>query len=379
MPEIGTIDGVEARAVSIPLRRPFRFATYELTHLRYAWLRIQTTSGECGYGEAPTYWDPTGETQLAAIGAFQLWRRLLLGMPADDFRGVLSTTSGIAPGALAARCALESALLDLNGHAHGVPAFRLLGAGWHERPLRVNAVLGLAEQRDVNSTVQVVHRFVENGFTTLKIKISIKSLDRDVTMVKLLREAFPQLTMFADANQSWRSAKRALRDLERLSDAGLDYVEQPLLARDLMGHAFVRERTPLEVILDESVLTVDDMIRARDVGALDMVNIKLAKAGGPLSAAAMADTARVLNIGVVLGSMVESTLGMHANFHAAVRMEPAFCGMSVYSDVNDGSGSAISVDRARLSLANPDRPGLGYEREQVQRVFESGTQVPDLS
>lgn len=377
---LGDIASVEARAISVPLRQPFRFAAYELTVLPYAWFRIETTSGVVGFGEAPTYWDPTGETQLGAIGIARLWAPDLLGRAADDVAGLVRRVSTLSPGALAARCALEAALLDIRGQVYELPAYRLLGAGSHGRTPRVNAVLGLAQARELDETLELAAGLIARGFSILKIKITAASLGRNAALVTRLRDQHPELVMFVDANQSWNSPKEALRDLEILAAAGIDYVEQPLRANDLRGHAFVRARTPLSVILDESVLTAEDLLRARDAEALDIVNIKLAKAGGPWSAVKMAELARVLGLEVVLGSMVESTLGMLANFHSAMAIEPLFCGVSVYTDVADGLDAGINVADGQFALAEPERHGLGYDRAAVESSFRDiGVDLPDLA
>src|SRR5688500_16358966 len=88
---VGRIQEITAICRDIPLRRPFRFASHELNTLPYAWVRAETSEGLVGYGECPTYWDPSGETQLAAVGAVRHLAPSLKGMDAGDLEQIFAT------------------------------------------------------------------------------------------------------------------------------------------------------------------------------------------------------------------------------------------------------------------------------------------------
>jgi L-alanine-DL-glutamate epimerase-like enolase superfamily enzyme len=308
---------------------------------------------------------------LAAIGAFRLWEPLRHGADADDIKHLLEAVTRLAPGALAARSALESALLDIRAQRCELPAFRLMGGSNARTLLPVNAAIGLDHRRTLEQTLEAGRSLVSSGARVIKIKVSPDSIDQNLQLVRSLKISHPSVTLFLDANQSWNSPKQALKQLDMFAAAGLDMIEQPLCADDLRGLAFIRHRTSLDVVLDESVLTVDDLLKARDAEALDVVNIKLAKAGGPISAVTMAAMARALHIPVILGSMVESTLGMLANYHAARVIEPLFSGMSVFTDVEDGLNAPIDVSRYSFDFSGDESAGLGYDYAEMQARFMS--------
>jgi L-Ala-D/L-Glu epimerase len=103
----------------------------------------------------------------------------------------------------------------------------------------------------------------------------------------------------------------------------LDFVEQPLPAWDLAGHAELRRRFPgVRVVLDESVFSIHDLRRAIDADSGDIVNIKLAKCGGIHAGLAIAHEATAAGLGLMVGSMMESELGVSAAAALAATISP---------------------------------------------------------
>ena len=106
------------------------------------------------------------------------------------------------------------------------------------------------------------------------------------------------------------SAAQALGMLPALHDARVEMLEQPVAGHDLAGLRFVRERAALPVVADESCVTATDIPRL--AGAVDGVNIKLAKCGSLREALRMIAVARAHDLRVMCGCMIETTLGIAA-------------------------------------------------------------------
>ena len=111
-------------------------------------------------------------------------------------------------------------------------------------------------------------------YPVLKVKLGT---DRDEQIIRTVRAAAPDKILRVDANAAW-TAKQALAMIDVLVACGVEYVEQPVPAHDLEGMRFVRERSALPVIADESCLVATDIPRL--VGIADGINIKLSKCGG---------------------------------------------------------------------------------------------------
>jgi L-alanine-DL-glutamate epimerase-like enolase superfamily enzyme len=141
-----------------------------------------------------------------------------------------------------------------------------------------------------------------------------------------------------------------------LVECGVEYVEQPLPPHDIDGLRFVRERSVLPVIADESCVVASDIPRL--VGAVDGINIKLSKCGGLREALKMIATARSHGMLVMAGCMIETSLGITAAAHFAPLLDYAdFDGAALLSD-DPYAGATI----ANGKIAIPDAPGLGVTR-----------------
>src|SRR6476619_6548093 len=128
-------------------------------------------------------------------------------------------------------------------------------------------------------------------------------------IVRIVRGAAPEKRLRVDANAAW-TAKHAVKMSDFLADQGVEMLEQPVAANDIEGLRFVRKRSKLPIFADESCLVATDI--ARLAGAVDGINIKLAKCGSLREALRMVHTARALDLQVMAGCMIESSLGISA-------------------------------------------------------------------
>jgi L-alanine-DL-glutamate epimerase-like enolase superfamily enzyme len=170
-----------------------------------------------------------------------------------------------------------------------------------------------------------------------------------------VRAAAPDKVLRVDANAAW-NAKHALRMIELLLDYDVEFVEQPLPPQDLDGLRFVRERSPLPIIADESCITAGDV--AQLAGIVDGVNLKLAKCGGLREAVKIVHAARAHGLLVMAGCMIETSLGISAAAHLAPLLDFADLDGATLLAHDPFVGATIAEGRIRI----PDAPGLGVTR-----------------
>jgi len=138
-----------------------------------------------------------------------------------------------------------------------------------------------------------------------------------------------------------------------LAEQGVEMIEQPVAANDIEGLRFVRKRSKLPVFADESCLVATDV--AKLAGAVDGINIKLAKCGSLREALRMVHAARALDMQVMAGCMIESSLGISAIAQISPLLDYAdFDGAALLSS-DPFCGASIAGGVIRLS----DEPGLG--------------------
>jgi L-alanine-DL-glutamate epimerase-like enolase superfamily enzyme len=197
----------------------------------------------------------------------------------------------------AARAAIDGALHDLQGKLTGLPVWKLLGLRREGPPTSWTIWLGdpddMARRAD-----QVAGRF-------RRLKLKLGGGDGlDVERVRAVR-AVSDVPLQVDVNEAW-SLDEALEYLPQLE---IEYCEQPLPAGD-PGGPELKRRSPVPIFVDEDCHTLTDVAACAERG--HGINIKLAKSGGIREAVRMAHAARALGLGVMLGCMVESGLGIAA-------------------------------------------------------------------
>jgi len=204
------------------------------------------------------------------------------------------------PGEHAAKAAVDAALHDLQGKLLGLPVWKLLGLPRVGPPTSWTIWLG-----DPDDMARRTER-VAGRFRRLKLKLGGGD-GLDVERVRAVRSR-TGLPLQVDVNEWW-SVDEALEALPQLEELGVEYVEQPLPAGD-PGGAVLKARSPLPIYVDEDCHTLADVRACSEIS--HGINIKLAKSGGIREAVRMTHAARALGLGVMLGCMIESGLGIAA-------------------------------------------------------------------
>jgi L-alanine-DL-glutamate epimerase-like enolase superfamily enzyme len=284
---------LQARIEALPLAEPFVIARNTTEVAEVVWVELEH-DGERGYGEAAPVdrYDESAETARAYL------EEVADSLGGDPF-ALDEVMSRLPEREYAARAAVDSALHDLNGKLTGLPVWRLLGLRRAGPPTSWTIGLG-----DPDEMARKAERSTE--FAGLKLKLGGRD-GLDVDRVAAVRAVWPG-PIRVDVNEGW-DVDEALAAIPRLAELGVEYCEQPLPAADPAG-SLLREHSPLPIYLDEDCHTLRDVHDCAQRG--HGVNIKLAKSGGIREAVRMVHAARALGLGVMLGCMVESGLGIAA-------------------------------------------------------------------
>ena len=265
----------------------------------------------------------------------------------DDILSYVMHLDDDEPGAhnFAAKAAIDIALHDLVGQMLGQPLWCLFGLS-PERCTYTTYTIGI----DTPEVVKQKVREVEGRFGRLKVKVGVEG-DRE--LIKSIREV-SDLPLTVDANQGWSSTEEALRQIEWLQTQGVIMVEQPLPKHNLDGLHWLTERSPLPIILDESVQGPEDVVRLK--GCCHGINIKLMKCGGLAPARLMVQLARMQGMQVMLGCMTETTCAVTA----AAQLAPCADYLDLDGNLlisNDPFRGGMQVIDGRVTLQSA--PGLG--------------------
>ena len=261
-----------------------------------------THEGQTGYGEAAPIerYDESAESALAFLD------RAEESLGDDPFAlEEIGRRLADRPGEQAAKAAVDAALHDLCGKLLGIPVWRLLGLPRDGPPTSWTIWLG-----DPDDMARRAER-VGGRFRRLKLKLGGGD-GSDVERVRAVR-GVTDVPLQVDVNEYW-SLEEALDAIPQLRELGVEYCEQPLPAGDDDGPE-LKQRSPLPIYVDEDCHTSADVGECAE--RAHGINIKLAKSGGIREAVRMAHAARALGLGVMLGCMVESGLGIAAGCQVA--------------------------------------------------------------
>jgi L-alanine-DL-glutamate epimerase-like enolase superfamily enzyme len=207
------------------------------------------------------------------------------------------------------RAAVDAALHDLLGLLRDVPVHALAGIPqWHNTSTAYTVGITTPDDAAVQAAA-----LAGRGFAVLKVKAGADP-ERDVATAAAVRAAAPDARLVLDPNGGW-TPDETVRVVEQITAAGvaLDAVEQPIPPGAPDALAWVRERCPAPLIADEDAATVADVRKL--AGAVDGVNIKLAKCGGLRPAMEIVAAAREGGLDVMLGCLVASSLGIAPAVH----------------------------------------------------------------
>ncbi len=300
------LTGIELRTIRMPLVAPFRTSFGTETVREALLVRAVTTDAE-GWGECVASSDPLYSAEYVG-GCADVLRRFLV--PAVARRRQLdayAVGATLAPykGHRMAKAALETAVLDAELRAHGVPLSRELGAVRDRVPCGVS--VGIMDS--IDELLDAVRGYLDAGYVRVKLKIEP---GWDVEPVRAVRERFgDDLLLQVDANTAYTLTDA--RQLAKLDPFDLLLIEQPLDEEDLLGHAELATLITTPVCLDESITSARAAADAITLRACAIVNIKPGRVGGYLEARRIHDVCAAHGVPVWCGGMLETGLGRAAN------------------------------------------------------------------
>lgn len=295
--------------LTMPLAEPFTISRGTQTEAENVVVELEH-DGVTGVGAAApsSHYGETADTVEAVLPG------LLDALPEDphNLDGAHVAMDRVVRGNPAAKAAVDVALHDLVAKLHDLPLYRYLGFDASETPVS-SFTVGLA---DLDEMSRKAAEATDAGYDVLKVKLGT---DRDLEIVETVREAAPDGRLRVDANEAWTPTE-AVAMCERL-DGVVEFVEQPVPADNPEGMAYVRERSPVPIAADESLVEPSDVARVADIA--DIANVKLMKCGGVRPAVDILRAARTHEMETMLGCMIESNAAIAAAVHLAPLLDYA--------------------------------------------------------
>jgi o-succinylbenzoate synthase len=350
------IQRIEVYGVTLHYAEPFTISAGTSTESHNIVVKLITDYDVFGWGEASPSKRVTQETSETVLEALDKIGPQLIGMCPLRIAQDVDAMDHLVSGNPSAKAAIDIALHDVLGKTAGKPTWRILG-GFRERvPTDITLSIKAPEEMAKDAL-----KAVKNGFKALKVKVGINPQE-DFERIRLVREAVGgKIAIRIDANQGW-TVTQALTVLRKLGEFDIQFVEQPVEAKNIRGLAKIKRASLVPVMADESVHSSVDALRLIKANAVDMINIKLMKSGGIFNARKIAEIAEAANMPCMIGCMGESTIGITGAVHFAaatknVQYADLDCDLLLADKLVTEGGAELKASE-RIPT---NEPGLGIE------------------
>lgn len=347
---------VELREIRLPLVHFFETSFGRTTERRIVLVRVVDADGaegwgECTAGEGPFYCEEWTGSAWATLKSFLA--PMVVNHEVERAAAVFSLMKAVR-GNRMAKAALETACWDLEAKRANVPLWKHLGGVRTEIPCGVS--IGI--QDTPAALLEKIERELSAGYQRIKIKIK-PGWDREI--IEQVRARFPQIQLMGDANSAYTLEDVSL--FRALDEFDLMMIEQPLAHDDMLDHSKLQQQVRTPICLDESIHSAEDALKAIELQACRIINVKLGRVGGHSEAQRVERVCREKSIPVWCGGMLESGIGRAHNIAMAT-----LAGFTLPGDISASSRywhediiePPVTVT-SRGTIFAPEAHGIGYQ------------------
>ena len=351
------LERMELREIELPLKAPFETSFGRTTRRRILIVKVINRDGATGYGECVASENPFFNHETIDTAWLITAKHIAPMLAKTEVTNAASVSHLLAPirENRMAKAGVEAAIWDLEAKLAGAALWQQIGGTRGEIACGVS--IGL--QNSTEALLDKVSCEVEGGYQRIKIKIKP---GKDVQLAKAVRQQFPDITLSVDANSAYR-LETDVALLKQLDEFNLLMIEQPLAPGDLLDHSKLQRELRTPICLDESIMCLANARHAHELGACQIINIKLGRVGGFSEAKAIHAFAQEHGLPVWCGGMLEAGIGRAHNI--ALSTLPGF---TLPGDV---SASARYWEEDIIeppvivspngTIKAPTGPGIGFE------------------
>ena len=347
---------VEAIPIQLSLSQPNNTAMGVVTETTKVIVKITTDTGISGFGEASTFPAYGGGTADAVMSAVAACSPYLRGANPLNYIQISAVLGEIIAREQLALAAIDVALQDIAGKSLGQPIYELYGNNVRESV----EVFLIVSGEDPAEVAENARQAKADGFKVVKVKAGFETIEMTIAKIEAIRrEVGLGLDITVDANQAWQ-VDEAIANIKLLEPLSIQSIEQPVLAKDIQGMADVTNATGVQIIADESVWDMEDALQVIKIRGADVLSIRVSKAGGIYNARLILKMARDAGIPCILGSMLETDLGISAALQLAGSVDcKLYASALSHYLMYEASLLEKPLRRKGSTLHIPNEPGLG--------------------
>jgi len=346
------ITRVKTMKVEIPLQKPLVTAIHKTESVGCVLIRIETDIGLVGENYVFTLNKArltVFEAMINSLTQFLIGQNPLYVEKIWEQMWVDCNPLGQKGVSVSAISAIDTALWDLVGKQANLPLYQLFGACRDKA--KVYASSGLWLSQSIDELITEAHEFIEQGFCSMKIRLGKENPSEDVARVRALREAIgDDIEILTDANQSM-TPRQAIALARQLEEQNIGWIEEPVPAHDLAGHARILEAINIPVASGETEYTRFGMKSILDSQAVDILMPDLQRIGGLSEFRKSAALASAYHIPISTHIFTEQSLSIAGSVSNCISVEHVDWFSPLYNEemqIKDGY------------ILMPESSGLGF-------------------
>ena len=356
------IKRISVYQMDLPLSEPYWLSGGRLKFevLDATFVKIETDSGHIGWGEGT----PWGHTYVPAHGpgiraGIETIASVLIGMDSRQNERIEYVMDKELPGHAYVKSSIDMACLDIAGQVAGLSLPDLLG-GRYETGTRI---MSSVSSGPLDYMMEIIGKYRKMGYRGHSVKVGGSDIELDIRRIRHIeRNRLEGELILYDANRAW-TRREAVIVMNAVADLGVTF-EQPCESTDDIKA--VRAVTTSPISVDESLVSLNDMVRIAHEGIAEVAGIKINRVGGLTKAKRICDVAIAHGIQIYVMATGGSALADAEAASLAQTIPDEFrlgcwaCQDMLTIDVAPGRGPRSQHGELRI----PDVPGLGFSPDE---------------
>ena len=356
---------IETMLVEIPTIRPHKMAVATMQTQTLVLVKVCTEDGFIGWGEATTigglgYGEESPESIKVNIETYFV--PLLKTLAGLNVAQTLATIKKHINGNRFAKCAIQTALLDIQAQRLGLPVSELLGGRLRDSVPVLWVLASGNTEKDIVEAQKMIELKRHNIF---KLKIGSRAVEADVEHVLAIKKALgADISIRVDVNRAW-SELQAIKGIQLLQDGGIDLIEQPCAIDNIDAMQCLTRRFDIAIMADESLMGPNSAYQLAKRNAASVFAVKVAQSGGLIEGCEVHKIAQLAGIDLYGGTMLEGSVGTIASAHAFPTFESLTYGTELFGPLLlTEEILKTPLQYQNFQLAVPKTAGLGIELDE---------------
>lgn len=356
---------IETLLVEIPTIRPHKMAVATMQTQTLVLVKVTTDDGFIGWGEATTigglgYGDESPESVKTNIDTY--FAPLLKTFKSLNVAQTLKQIKRHINGNRFAKCAIQTALLDIQAQRLGLPVSELLGGRLRDSVPVLWVLASGDTDKDIAEAQKMIATKRHNIF---KLKIGSRAVEADVEHVLAIKKVLgTDVSIRVDVNRAW-SELEAIKGIQLLQDGGIDLIEQPCAIDNIDAMQRLTRRFDIAIMADESLMGPNSAYQLAKRHAASVFAVKVAQSGGLIEGCEVNKIAQLAGIDLYGGTMLEGPVGTIASAHAFSTFENLAYGTELFGPLLlNEEILKTPLQYQNFELTVPNTAGLGIELDE---------------